>query len=402
MLRRSWAAIGWTLPFAATLLVARVHADTIIVPPARPAPAGSDVQIQLLITNDSPRSQDFDIPAQLRTRVSAGMQAYNLTFERADGSDQRIALAPQLFRRIIYRARLPDDLVGDVTLRTLDPSIAPVMFSVSTGTAQASEAQAASAPAQSTETPAPAPLSREAAFLAAFSGYEPVYFAAGSRDGWNAKFQVSFKFRFFNEEAALAQRIHLLEHLYLGYTQTSLWELAAPSSPFRDTSYKPRLFYSNANSWHSREHPLRLGFEAGLGHESNGKSNAESRSINIAYVRPTLVIGSPGEWQWSLSPMIYRYLDKSDNPDIVDFRGYVDFYTSIGKADSWQLAGMFRKGTGEGWTTQLDLSYPLRSVALGNLNGYLQLQFFDGWGESILDYDRRFPAQYRIGLMFVR
>ena len=148
--------------------------------------------------------------------------------------------------------------------------------------------------------------------------------------------------------------------------------------------------------------PLRLSGELGLGHESNGRGGAESRSINIAYVRPGLTLGRTGKWQLSFAPMIYAYLDKEDNPDIQEYRGYVDYSASIGKADSWQLTGMLREGTGDGWSLQMDLTYPLRSVALGNLNGYLHFQYFGGWGESLLDYDRRLPAQYRMGLMFVR
>jgi outer membrane phospholipase A len=41
-------------------------------------------------------------------------------------------------------------------------------------------------------------------------------------------------------------------------------------------------------------------------------------------------------------------------------------------------------------------------VALGNLNGYILLQYFDGWGESLVAYNQRLPAQYRLGLMVVR
>lgn len=378
-----------------------------LLAPTAAVRAGEEIRVDLLITNEGDAPLRVTPPQSLPARLLADERAQNLTLVRGDPIDSaEIELAPQSFRRIAYAVRLPADYAGAVTLRPDDREVAPVMFAIAAGDTPASAAPSSAAgSAASAAIPAaaaPAPLSRDAAFLAAFSGYEPIYFAAGPREDWNAKFQVSFKFRFFNDEAELARHFHVLEHLYLGYTQTSLWDLGSPSSPFRDTSYKPRLFYSDPESWHMRDFPLRLGFEGGLGHESNGRGGNESRSINTLYLRPALVIGAPGDWQWTLAPTFVDYLNADNNPDISDYRGYVDLYSSIGKADSWQLAAMVRKGEGGRWTSQLDLTYPLRSVALGNLNGYLLLQFFDGWGESILDYNQRFPAQYRLGLMFVR
>lgn len=397
---------GW-LGVLSYMLAAPVYAGQQLLAPTGAVRAGDEIRVELLITNDGDTPQRLTPPQSLPARLLADERAQNLTLVRGDQADAgEIELAPQAFRRIAYAVRLPSDYAGAVTLRPDDRDVGPVMFAIAAGDSPVLAAQSpAVGGAASPSLPpvaAAAPLSRDAAFLAAFSGYEPIYFAAGPREDWNAKFQVSFKFRFFNDEAQLARQFQVLEHLYLGYTQTSLWDLGSPSSPFRDTSYKPRLFYSDPESWHMRDFPLRLGFEGGLGHESNGRGGSESRSINTLYLRPALVIGAPGDWQWTLAPTFVDYLNADNNPDISDYRGYVDLYSSIGKADSWQLAAMLRKGEAGRWTSQIDLTYPLRSVALGNLNGYLLFQFFDGWGESILDYNQRFPAQYRLGLMFVR
>ncbi len=362
------------------------------------------MRIELLVTNDDAQPMRYAVREVLRVRLIANDQAFQVELQRApDGEAGVLDIPPQGFRRIPYEVRLPFDVHGTVTARSLDIETRPLMFQVlpadevtppDTATAQVASADAPAAP--------PAPLTRQSAFLSALSAYEPVYFSAGSHGGANAKFQVSLKFRLFNEDAGLARRVPALGQLYLGYTQTSLWDLESRSNPFRDTSYKPRLFYADGDVWDAETMPLRLSGEIGLGHESNGRGGDESRSINIAYVRPGLTLGRTGKWQLSFAPMIYTYLDKEDNPDIQEYRGYVDYTASIGKADSWQLTGMLREGTGEGWSLQMDLTYPLRSVALGNLNGYLHFQYFGGWGESLLDYDRRLPAQYRIGLMIVR
>ena len=121
----------------------------------------------------------------------------------------------------------------------------------------------------------------------------------------------------------------------------------------------------------------------------------------IAYVKPIFTFGDTRGWHLSVAPTLIDYLQDSDNPDIADYRGYVDLNVTFGKEDGWQLTGLFRKGS-KGYSTELDLSYPLGAVALGNLNGYVLLQYFDGYGESILDYNRRQPSQLRLGLMMVR
>jgi len=381
-------------------------AEVILLPVRTEGVAGEPVRIDLLVTNETDSDTSFAIPDTLGVRVSAGDQAFNIALERDPASPAgTLQLAPGSLRRISYQGTLPAQLRGAVTLRALDLAATVAMMDVAPAAEPVAPDAAAAAATEAIEPgPRPeteAPLSRTAAFAEALSGYEPVYLAVGADSDSSAKFQLSLKFRFFNEKAGLARRMRFLEDLYFGYTQTSLWDLGAPSSPFDDTAYKPRLFYSNPSAWTTPLAPVRVGVEGGLGHESNGRNGADSRSINIAYVRPSLVLGRPAEWQLTFAPMFVDYLEKEDNPDIDDFRGHVDWYASLGKADSTQLAATYRKGV-DGWSVQLDLSYPLRSVALGNLNGYLLFQYFDGYGETILRYNEQSDPQYRLGLMFVR
>jgi len=76
---------------------------------------------------------------------------------------------------------------------------------------------------------------------------------------------------------------------------------------------------------------------------------------------------------------------------------------TVGTLDGTQLATTVRKGTGKDpYSVELDLSIPLKTAKLGNLGGYLHLQYFNGYGESLLDYNRRVLPQFRIGLMITR
>jgi len=375
------------------------RADYILLPPDESAAHDGTISLVLMITNDTDQPIEVSIPSRLDLRLTTDTEAFNASLE-ADPppSVAAINLAPQTFRKVRYAGKLPEGIQGTVTVRARDISANSLVLALTRAAEPPPGSVIAPEPVVTAASAAPTPTAR---FLSALSTYDPIYFAVGTRDGANAKFQLSFKFQFFREDAPLVRHVNFLQDLYFGYTQTSLWDLAASSAPFYDTSYKPRLFYLNDDAWDWPGRKITLGVEGGLGHESNGKGGTDSRSINIAYVKPIFTFGDPRDWHLSVAPMLIQYLEKSDNPDIADYRGYFDLNVTLGQEDGWQLAGLFRKGS-QGFSTELDLSYPLRAVGLGNLNGYVLLQYFDGYGESILDYNRRLPSQLRLGLMFVR
>ena len=82
---------------------------------------------------------------------------------------------------------------------------------------------------------------------------------------------------------------------------------------------------------------------------------------------------------------------------IEKFRGYVDLELNIGKPDGVELKSYYRMGTAGKGAVQLDLSYPLREFLFRNLDFYLYGQFFHGYGESLLSYDRK-DTTVRVGL----
>ena len=101
--------------------------------------------------------------------------------------------------------------------------------------------------------------------------------------------------------------------------------------------------------------------------------------------------------------MVWAYLDKHENADIDAFRGHFDLYLGLQKADSWQLSTNLRLGSEGGrGSMQVDLSYPLTPIGLGNIDGYLLAQYFNGYGESLLDYNRKLRSQLRFGVMLLR
>ena len=236
-------------------------------------------------------------------------------------------------------------------------------------------------------------------FRSALSSYEPVYFSFGARDGLNAKFQISLKYRFFAPTETKTSGF--LDNLYFGYTQTSIWDLGQSSAPFRDSSYRPSFFWLSERIWESENRRTSMGFDGGFEHESNGKDGDLSRAVNTLYVRPALRYRLDNGSTVSFAPKIRAYLTREGNPDITDYRGLVDYTLRWASDNGPMVSTTIRRGKGKG-SMQVDVAYPLRSEFLANLNGFLHLQYFNGYGETLLDYNRGSGSQFRIGLMIVR
>ena len=233
---------------------------------------------------------------------------------------------------------------------------------------------------------------------APLSENDPMYFVVGPRGGWSARFQLSFKYRLFDQSTGVGRDRPWLAGFYLGYTQTSLWDLEEESKPFRDTSYRPSLFWrwerTDDRTWIDG---IRIGYE----HESNGGGGVGSRSIDTLFVRP--------EWRWNLeddarlefTPKFYGYVDKRDNPDIDRYRGHVDWRLRYDTGLNWIATGIARVGRAGKGGVLLDLSRRIRDLRFGPVGGFLHIQYFNGYGESILDYNLRRESQLRVGFAIV-
>ncbi|HVY04335.1 MAG TPA: phospholipase A [Burkholderiales bacterium] len=389
----------------ALCLAGPATAEYLLVPENGKVAAGKAMSVTLFVPNESADTEkSIELPARLTLRTRGVAGAPDIVLKPDAGQGLRVTIKAGGFARMRYSGQLPRGLAGNVVLEPVDVDAAPLGISVTESRESTPASTGKDAPADNkaeAASNAVGPSDRDTArFTTAFSPYEPNYFSAGSDGVTNAKFQVSLKFRLFNPDT----QTPFLEKLYLGYSQTSIWAIGSSSAPFYDSSYRPSFFFfdDDVSQWPWRK-MSRLGFQAGVEHESNGKDGSASRSINIAFVRPTFTFPFADRYFFSVSPKVYTYLEKDDNPDIPTYRGYSDILLKIGETDGVQLASTLRKGTGsDPYSVELDLSIPLSTPRLGNLGGYLHLQFFDGWGESLLDYNRKVHPQFRIGLMITR
>lgn len=235
----------------------------------------------------------------------------------------------------------------------------------------------------------------------ALSVNEPMYFIMGknSEHGTDARFQLSFKYRPFDPEGSIAGFVPLLSNVYFAYTQTTLWDIGEKSGPFRDTSYRPSLFYRWVGSGRG---VLPDEWRVGAEHESNGQPGISSRSLNTTFIRPTWNFDMANGRRLSFYPKLQYYLNKEENSDIQRYRGYVDWQLRYGREDGLVLGGLYRLGTGGYSSSQLDVSYPISDRIFARTGAFVHLQLLSGYGETLLDFDKKSDTQVRIGVSIAR
>jgi outer membrane phospholipase A len=389
------------------ILVNLLHAapEALLVPPVDAAHAGKVLRISLFLNNPSTESTEFLLPIPMQAElVSKYEQRTVPVLPVGTPSGSAIPLEPMSFARVEMTIMLPDTLEGNVSLRITDPESNAIMFTVTPAVAvRATPGAVKAAEAAVSEKPKDLDLTSEHEKLRGhISGYDPIYFAVGSNERTNAKFQFSFKYRFFGPSGNIPE---WWRELYFGYTQTSLWNLSDPSLPFYDTSYKPALFYLRQSFATKPDWLTRLGLQAGVQHESNGSAGDVSRSLNTVFVTPMFTRAISRKWSVTVAPRFLAYLEKSENPRIADYRGNVDLMIRVGASQGVEFTTYLRKGNrGSFGSMEFDFSLPLRKLpgVPPTVGGNLLLQYFNGWGESLRDYDVRRADQVRAGIMLIR
>ncbi|MDR2093358.1 MAG: phospholipase A [Azoarcus sp.] len=235
----------------------------------------------------------------------------------------------------------------------------------------------------------------------ALSFHEPMYIVFGGTHPRSARYQLSFRYRLFDAQGAVGKNLPVTKGLYFAFTQTAMWDLESESKPFRDTSFRPSLFFQ----WKTVDPPLgdSLALAGGYEHESNGRDGPDSRSIDTWIVRADLRHYLPdGRTYIGIEPKIWRYMDKSDNPDIARYRGYGQLGLRIGRDSALMLTAILRRGTAGVGSTQFDLSYPLRASIFSGVGTFVHVQYFNGYGQTLLEYKESRHPQIRVGVSLVR
>ncbi len=294
-----------------------------------------------------------------------------------------------------YRAALPGGAAAGSAVLSLEAGQGGYAFALSV-TEEGAPARTAEA------SPPPLPPRRDTgerpwSVLTNLSADEPVYVVAGSGTDTDVKIQLSFQYQLFGR--ADESPTSWLDGFRFAYTQRIFWDVPADSQPFRDVSYQPELFYRYdlpGELWGGH-----VGARAGFLHESNGKGGPDSRGYQYLYIQPQIAF-PVGSYTVSIGPRLAAYvLGRDNNPDIARYRGHQALSLSIGRDDGLKLSTFSRYNfsTGKG-SVDADLTYPVRRL-IGRTPLYLVVQGFTGYGEDLLDYNRR-QTRVRAGLGIIR
>lgn len=209
-------------------------------------------------------------------------------------------------------------------------------------------------------------------------------------DNKEAKYQISMKLPAYLSEDQQSG-------LYVGFTAVSFWQVynSEVSKPFRETNYEPEIFYS----WQTNYRFLGVKFNQinlGFNHQSNGQSGLKSRSWNRLFAS---AVFSDEDSIYYLKTW-YRIKEDAketptsptgdDNPDITNFLGHfeIGYGKKVGNFNVLTLLRNNLKSDNRG-SFELNLTYPITD------RYDLTLQYFNGYGDSLIDYNRH---QQRIGL----
>ena len=206
-----------------------------------------------------------------------------------------------------------------------------------------------------------------------------------SRKSVETKFQISLAKPLFYDVFGLR------ESLVAAYTQTSWWQITRTSAPFRETNYQPEIFLNFTSPKYLEQIGVK-NLKFGLLHESNGRDGKRSRSWNRAYVQSDFVYG-----KLNISPRAWVVIgDKGDNKDILKYIGRGDVRLSYNLNDhifSLMLRNNLHFDKTNKGAAEISYMFPIFSTGV-----YGYLQYFTGYGESLIDYNRHTD---KIGLGFV-
>lgn len=224
-----------------------------------------------------------------------------------------------------------------------------------------------------------------------FGMYKDNYFIFGpslshpSKQNSNIKFQISIAQRL--TRASLPWNTYL----YLFYTQKCFWNILENSMPMTDLNFNPGVGITKPLFVKDR-YIGKLTFL--VEHESNGRDSIQSRSWNrVALAANVMVTHNLMVHGKIWAPIV----DGEHNKDIVRYCGFFQFGAQVLSNNRRFIGGITLVKNGR-WNLSSNVIVDLAYRIFRQENQYLFLQFYSGYGEGLLEYNK-YHLQARVGLL---
>lgn len=226
-----------------------------------------------------------------------------------------------------------------------------------------------------------------------FGLYKDNYFIFGptighkiTKHNTNIKFQISIAQRLTN--ATLPGGTYL----YLFYSQKCFWNVLENSMPMTDLNFNPGIGITKPlfvkNRYVGKVSLI-------LEHESNGRDSIWSRSWNKVSLATNIIIDP----NLMVAGKVWiPIIDGENNKDILKYCGIYQFSVQA-MTDNRKFTGSITMVKRKGWNpfnynTIVELAYRFSRKA----NQYFFLQYYNGYGEGLLDY-KQYHSQLRVGIV---
>jgi phospholipase A1 len=174
--------------------------------------------------------------------------------------------------------------------------------------------------------------------------------------------------------------------LMLTYTQKSFWDIYEKSSPFGDNNYNPGLVLGKPVIRNSKLHGI---VSLAAEHESNGKDGLDSRSWNYLTLSGVYFYNA----FFTVQAKLWYGALGDENPDLFNYKGYGLLALNYRSFNGRWGASLVVNPCKAAVNTTLELTFkPNR-----NANQYLFLQWHQGYGGSLLEYNR-YASMLRFGI----
>lgn len=225
-----------------------------------------------------------------------------------------------------------------------------------------------------------------------FTLFRDNYFTVGTcvghkptADNSDVKFQVSIA------QKLTRSTLPGNTYLFLTFTQLVTWDVFKNSMPMRDFTFNPGI--GLARPIFSKERYLGRASLA-IEHMSNGRDSIQSRSWNRISLGASIMIDDmltvDGKF-WI--PIV----DGQNNRDILKYTGLWQGGATVMSRNK-KLGGSLHFVKRKGWNLSFNTTFELFWRPWNAANEYFFLQYYNGYGENLLDYNK-FHSRLRVGIV---